>query len=258
MVIIRRNTETMGVTMDTELRFGVLGPLTVWTGDGSAVALRGNRLPALLTELLFHANRTVPVSRLIEVLWGDTPPKSYVSNLHTYVSRLRDRLGGTPIELVGGGYRIRVPESDLDLLVFRSEVEAGRAAGDPATAAKHFRRALDQWRSGDLGARDQPHLELEAVRLEAERIAVVEEWVDAELAAGRHTEILGELAALVRQYPLRERFAAQHMQALANAGRRAEALAAYRRTREMLVTELGIEPGPHLRRLHESVLSAQR
>ncbi|MET0134848.1 MAG: AfsR/SARP family transcriptional regulator [Kibdelosporangium sp.] len=241
--------------MNTELRFGVLGPLTVSSGDGSRVALRGNRLPALLTELLFHANRTVPVNRLIEVLWGDAPPKSYVSNLHTYVSRLRDRLDGIPIELVSGGYRIKVRENDLDLLVFRSEVEAGRRAGDPATAAKHLRRALDQWRSGDLGVMDQPHLELEAVRLEAERIAVVEEWLDAELAAGRSTELLGELAALTRQYPMRERFAAQYMQALANAGRRAEALEVYRRTRATLVTELGIEPGRRLRDLHERVLS---
>src|SRR4051794_16223445 len=90
------------------LRFGVLGPLTVTTVTGDAVALRGNRLPALLSELLVNANRPVSVGRLVEVVWGDKPPKSYVSNLHTYVSRLRERLDGVPIDLVAGGYRIRV------------------------------------------------------------------------------------------------------------------------------------------------------
>jgi DNA-binding SARP family transcriptional activator len=239
-------------------RFGVLGPLTVAAGDGSPVSLRGNRLRALLTELLVHANRSVPVGRLVEVLWGQAPPKSYVSNLHTYVSRLRDRLDDVPIELVGGGYRLTVDVQDVDLLVFRSEVHAGRQAargGEYPSAAKHLRRALDQWRSVTLDALDQPHLELEAVRLEAERIMVVEEWIDAELASGQDTALLGELSALVRQYPLRERFAGQLMRALAQAGRRAEALDVYRRTRDTLVEHLGIEPGQHLRRLQDLVLS---
>ncbi|MET0237008.1 MAG: AfsR/SARP family transcriptional regulator [Kibdelosporangium sp.] len=243
---------------ETEIRFGVLGPLTVFAGDGSPVALRGNRLPALLTELLFHANRPVPVRRLVEVLWGDTPPKSYASNLHTYVSRLRDR--GIPIDLVHGGYRITVDVPDLDLLMFHAEANAGRAAargGDHKLAARHFRQALEQWRSPELCAMDQPHLELEAVRLETERITVVEQWVDAEVAAGQAGEILGRLDALVRQYPLRERFAAQLMRALADAGRRAEALAVYQRTRSALVDQLGIEPGEQLRRTHAWVLNGQ-
>jgi DNA-binding SARP family transcriptional activator len=243
---------------ETDIRFGVLGPLTVSASDGTPVALRGNRLPALLTELLFHANRPVPVRRLVEVLWGDAPPKSYASNLHTYVSRLRDR--GIPIDLVNGGYKITVDVADLDLLTFHAEVDAGRVAtrdGDYALAARHFRQALQQWRSPDLCAMDQPHLELEAVRLETERITVVEEWVDAELAAGRAGEILGQLDALVRQYPLRERFAAQFMRALANAGRRAEALEVYQRARGALVDQLGIEPGEQLRRVHDSILNGQ-
>lgn len=238
------------------LRFGVLGPLTVVTRDGSPVALRGSHLPALLTELLFNANRAVSFGRLVEVLWGDEPPKSYVSNLHTYVSRLRERLDGVPIELVAGGYRISLDTEDLDLLVFRAEADAGRAAaaaGDHALAAGHFRRALDQWRGTDF---DQPHLELEAVRLEAERIMVVEEWADAELAAGRATAVIGELLTYVRQYPLRERFAAQLMTALATAGRRAEALSVYQRTRTELIDQLGIEPGPLLRRIQSQVLAA--
>jgi DNA-binding SARP family transcriptional activator len=237
------------------LRFGVLGPLTVATGDGAPVSLRGSRLPALLSELLFHANSAVSFGRLVEVLWGTERPKSYVSNLHTYVSRLRERLDGVPIELVAGGYRITVDADDLDLLVFRTEADAGREAaraGDFHLAAAHFRRALDQWRSSDF---DQPHLELEAVRLEAERIMLVEEWVDAELAAGRETVVIGELTAFVREYPLRERFAAQLMVALTRAGRRAEALGVYRRTRAELIDHLGIEPGPHLRRIQAEVLA---
>jgi DNA-binding SARP family transcriptional activator len=243
---------------ETDIRFGVLGPLTVSASDGTPVALRGNRLPALLTELLFHANRPVPVRRLVEVLWGDAPPKSYASNLHTYVSRLRDR--GIPIDLVNGGYKITVDVADLDLLTFHAEVDAGRGAarnGDYALAARHFRQALEQWRSPDLCAMDQPHLELEAVRLETERITVVEEWVDAELSAGQATDVLGQLDALVRQYPLRERFAAQLMRALADAGRRAEALAVYQRARAALIDQLGIEPGEQLRQAHRSILNGR-
>jgi DNA-binding SARP family transcriptional activator len=238
------------------LRFGVLGPLTVTTTDGAPVALRGNRLPALLSELLVNANQPVPITRLVEVLWGETPPKSYVSNLHTYISRLRERLDGIPIELVVGGYRVRVDTDDLDLLVFRDSAAAGRAAADAgsfALAAAHFRHALDQWRGTDFG---QPHLELEAVRLEAERIMVVEEWADAALAAGRPAAVIGELTANVLEYPLRERFTAQLMTALARTGRRAEALDIYQRTRHALVTQLGIEPGPHMRLIQSEVLAA--
>ncbi|MEV4320151.1 AfsR/SARP family transcriptional regulator [Actinocrispum sp. NPDC049592] len=233
------------------LRFGVLGPLAVTTGEGAPVSLRGNRLPALLSELLFNANRAVSIGRLVEVLWGDEPPKSYVSNLHTYISRLRERLDGVPIDLVPGGYRIGVDTEELDLLVFRAEAQAGRETADPATAAAHFRRALDQWRGTDF---HQPHLELEAVRLEAERIMVVEEWVDASLAAGHAAAVIGELEAFVRLYPLRERFAAQLMEALTRCGRRAEALAVYQRTRRELVDQLGIEPGPQLRALQARIL----
>nr|WP_225953515.1 AfsR/SARP family transcriptional regulator [Kibdelosporangium phytohabitans] len=206
--------------------------------------------------MLFHANRCVPTRRLVEVLWGDTPPKSYVSNLHTYVSRLRDR--GIPIEQAGGGYRISLDVTDLDLLTFHAEVDAGRhaaRAGDYPRAARHLRRALEQWRSPEMCAMDQPHLELEAVRLETERITVIEECVDAELACGKAGELLGELDTLVRQYPLRERFAAQSMRALAAVGRRAEALQVYQATRRALVDQLGIEPGRQLRHVHEMILN---
>jgi DNA-binding SARP family transcriptional activator len=180
-----------------------------------------------------------------------------MSNLHTYVSRLRERLDGIPIELLAGGYRISVDVEDLDLLTFRAETQAGReAAGhkDFATAAGHFRRALDQWRSSDF---KQPHLELEAVRLEAERIMVVEEWADAELAAGQAAAVISELDAFVRLYPLRERFAAQLMAALARCGRRAEALAVYQRTRRELIEQLGIEPGSQLRAMQAAILADQ-
>ncbi|CAM3800015.1 AfsR/SARP family transcriptional regulator [Kibdelosporangium persicum] len=249
---------TIGMAVRDEPRFGVLGPLTVSADDGSRVALRGNRLPALLTELLFHANRWVPARRLVAVLWGDNPPKSHMSNLHTYIHRLRGR--GIPIEQSDGGYRIRVDVTDLDLLTFHAEADAGRRAarvGEYEIAAHHLRRALDQWRGTDACAIDQPHLELEAARLETERICVVEDCVDAELACGKAGQLLGELDTLVRQYPLRERFAAQLMRALAATGRRAEALRVYQRTRHTLVDQLGIEPGRHLREVHEMVLNGQ-
>ncbi|MCE7010789.1 AfsR/SARP family transcriptional regulator [Kibdelosporangium philippinense] len=249
---------TTAIAARDELKFGVLGPLTISAADGSLMSLRGNRLPALLTELLFHANRWVTVSRLVDVLWGDTPPKSYVSNLHTYIHRLRCR--GIPIEQVDGGYRITVDVASLDLLTYQAESEAGREAarrGDYETAARCFRTALRQWRSANMCAIDQPHLELEAARLETERVTIVEECVDAELACGKASELLGELDMLVRQYPLRERFAAQYMRALAATGRRAEALRVYQRSRHALVEQLGIEPGRQLRQVHEMILNGQ-
>src|SRR5262245_54253264 len=119
-------------------KFGVLGPLQITGQDGRWVRLRGERQRSLLAMLLFHANQCVPTERLVDALWPDIPPKSYASNLHTYVSRLRERLGDTEIDHAGHGYRLGVTDDDLDLLTFRAASETGRQAlrdGDPATAA---------------------------------------------------------------------------------------------------------------------------
>jgi DNA-binding SARP family transcriptional activator len=182
-------------------KYAVLGPLQITGLDGRGLRLRGDRQRSLLAMLLFHANKQVPIERLVDALWPDVPPKSYASNLHTYVSRLRERLG--PIDNTGRGYRLRVEDDDLDLLVFRREAAMGRAAHDPRTAAAHLRRALAQWRDQPLADLTLPQLDAEVARLEAERWAAFEDCVEAELAAGRHAELVGELQAAVAEHPLR-------------------------------------------------------
>jgi DNA-binding SARP family transcriptional activator len=241
-------------------RFGVLGPLQITGRDGRWLRLRGDRQRSLLAMLLFHANERVPTDRLVDALWPDVPPKSYASNLHTYVSRLRDRLGHTLIDHAGPGYRLRVADADLDLLTFRAASESGRAAlrdGDAEAAAGHLRRALDQWRDRPLADLALPALDAEVARLEIERLTVFEDWVEAELAAGRHAELLGELQSAVAANPLRERLVGQLMRALRSAGRQADALAAYRTARATLVEEAGLEPGAELRAVHAEILRGE-
>ncbi len=241
------------------VRFGVLGPLTV-AGPAGELRLRGDHQRALLAMLVFHANRPVTTDLLVGALWPELPPKSYASNLHTYVSRLRARLPGVEIDHSGRGYRLHVPTEDVDLLVFREQAAAGRSAaraGQHEKAAGHLRHALAQWRGHPLGDMHVPVLDAEITRLESERLAVFEDCADAELAAGRHAELAAELQAALIEHPLRERLAGQLMVALQHSGRQAEALEVYRRTRATLIDELGVEPGAALRRLHESLLRGE-
>ncbi|WP_422772993.1 BTAD domain-containing putative transcriptional regulator [Plantactinospora sp. WMMC1484] len=243
------------------MRFGVLGPLRVCTDSGTEVLLRSRHQRTVLGALLVSAGKVVTVDRLVETLWADRPPASYASNLQTYVSRLRDRLPGPTIEHRSDGYLLRVEPDDLDVLVFRREIATGRAAlaaGDPVLAAQRFRRALRQWRGRPLADLTLPALEPELAQWELERVGAQEDCVDADLAAdGDLGTVLSDLHRLVTEHPLRERPYGQLMVALHRAGRRADALAAYQRAREILVTELGVEPGPELRRLHQAILRGE-
>ncbi|EMD29870.1 AfsR/SARP family transcriptional regulator [Amycolatopsis azurea] len=241
-------------------RFGVLGPLTIESPPGRRTAPRGDHQRALLAVLLLNANSSVPVDALVETLWPETPPKSYSSNLHTYVSRLRARFEGLEIERDPRGYRLVVDPADLDLLSFRAAVAAGQAAaraGDPAAAAGHYRRALAEWRGPVLSGLHVPRLDADIARLESERLAAFEDCVDAELSDGRHGELTGELQAMITEHPLRERLAAQLMIALHRAGRQADSLAVHRDLRTTLVEELGVEPGAEVRRVHAAVLRGE-
>lgn len=240
--------------------FAVLGPLAVESPPGHWPVLRGERQKTLLAVLLLNANQYVHVDVLVEALWPDLPPKSYASNLHTYVSRLRDRIDGLVIENGPPGYRLRVGPDELDLLVFRAATMAGQAAaraGDPAGASRHLRRALGQWRGPVLAGLHVPRLDADAARLESERLAVFEDCVDAELTAGRHGELTGELRAMITEHPLRERLAAQLMIALHRAGLQGDSLEIYRRLRTTLIEELGVEPGAEVRRVHAAVLRGE-
>ncbi|WP_410620632.1 BTAD domain-containing putative transcriptional regulator [Amycolatopsis sp. cmx-8-4] len=237
--------------------FAVLGALAIESPPGQWPVLRGARQRTLLAVLLLNANQHVHVDVLVEALWPERPPKSYASNLHTYLSRLRERIDGLRVEHGPLGYRLRAEPHELDLLAFRAAVAEGKRAGDAVAASKHYRRALAQWRGPVLAGLPVPRLEADVARLESERLAVFEDCVDAELTAGRHGELTGELQAMITEHPLRERLAAQLMTALHRAGRQGDSLEIYRRLRTTLIEELGVEPGAEARRVHAAVLRGE-
>ncbi len=245
--------------------FGILGPLEV-SRSGRAVPLGGPRQRAVLALLLLEANRVVSMDRLAEDVWGGHPPKGWVTTLQTYVFHLRRALEPGRLPGIAGGvwvtrdrgYLLRVDREHLDAAQFQDGFTAGRAAleaGRYAEAAEALRKALDRWRSPVLAdLADYAFTRPEAARLEELRLAALEARIDADLALGRHDALTGELERLVAEHPLRERLHGQLMLALYRSGRQAEALAAYRRVRDLLAGELGIDPGEPLQRLHASVL----
>jgi DNA-binding SARP family transcriptional activator len=233
--------------------FQLLGPLEVVDNDRS-VALGGGRQRALLAVLLLHANEVVSTDRLLDELWGQRPPPTAGKIVQVYVSRLRKVLGRDRLVTRSPGYLLRVDRSELDLDRFERLVgEAGRA--DAPSAAATLRRALALWRGPPLAdLAYEPFAQAEIARLAELRWAALEQRIDADLAAGRHSELIGELEALIADHPLRERLRSQLMLALYRAGRQAEALDAYRRARRELAEQLGLEPGEDLRRLEQAIL----
>jgi DNA-binding SARP family transcriptional activator len=236
------------------VEFRILGPLEVVERD-RLLPLGGSRQRALLALLLTRPNEVVSSDRLIDELWPSAPPQNAANALQYHVSQLRKVLGGSDaIVTQPPGYMIRVRQNELDLLRFERLVhEAEHAA--PEAGARLLREALDLWRGPPLAeVAHQSFAQAEIVRLEELRLRALELRLEAELALGRHRELVGELEALVRQNPLRERLRAALMRALYGAGRQAEALEVYRQTRTMLVDELGIEPSPALQELERAIL----
>ena len=244
------------------MEFLVLGPLEV---RGSALPLGppSGKQGGLLALLALHANQVLATDRLIHALWGEQPPPSARQALQNHVSAVRKLLadggGEAVLRTRDPGYVLAVDPERVDAFRFERLAAAGRRAladGEPARAADLLRQALGLWRGAvlpDLGgqAADWPELTVLADR----RLAVLEDRVEADLALGRHAELVGELEALVRQYPLREQLRGQQMLALYRCGRQADALAAYRDARRVLVDELGIEPTIGLQRLEQAVLA---
>jgi len=237
------------------LRYSILGPVEV-AREGEPLPIPGRRQRRLLAALLLRPNQAVPAEQLAEAVWESEPPTTARTALQVHVSQLRKLLGGESIETRAGGYLLRLEADQLDAARFERELRNARAAAEPGRTAALLRDALALFRGpalGDLAA--EPFARAEAMRLDELRIAATEERLAAEIEAEPDAPPIGELEALVSEHPLRERPRALLMLALYRAGRQAEALAAYRDARQMLVDELGIEPGAELRELERAILS---
>jgi DNA-binding SARP family transcriptional activator/tetratricopeptide (TPR) repeat protein len=235
------------------MEFRILGPLEV-VKDGRAVPLDRRRLRALLAFLLLHANELVSSDRLIDEVWGPDPPKTAGASLQNYVSRLRKAIGTEAIVSQPPGYVLRIDPERFDLARFERLTTEARGA-EPRERAEKLRAALALWRGPALDdLAFEPFARDEVGRLEEARLAALEDCIDAELEIGRDGELVRELEELVEEHPLRERFRAQLMRALYRAGRQADALAAFQSARDVLVEELGLEPGEELRQLQQAIL----
>ncbi len=234
-------------------------PLEV-VGDGDLeLPIGTGRQRALLALLILRANELVTSDRLVEKLWGESPPATAHRMLHNQVSALRQALGRNGrLETQGSAYRLNIGPGERDVDRFEELLAQGRAemGTDPESAADVLRQALELWRGPPLSdLAYEPFAQAEIARLEEMRWAAFEARVDAELAIGRHTDLVSELEAGVAQQPLREHLHGQLMLALYRCGRQAEALEAYRTARGTLVEEVGVEPGAELRGLHEAILA---
>ena len=237
------------------LEFGVLGPLQV-LADGRQLVIGRKGMRGLLAMLVLEANRVVPIDEIVDSLWADEPPATARTIVHGYVSRLRrmleeaDPAGSARILTTPPGYQLSVDPWRLDFHRARQLVSSAR--GKPAPIrAQLLRESLGLWRGQVLA--DVPGDPVTS-DLEELRLAAVEERIEAELELGRHLELVGELRQLVNDYPFRERLVGHMMRALYRSGQRADALEAYQRFHRRVVDELGIDPGPGLRVLHEQVL----
>jgi YVTN family beta-propeller protein len=238
------------------MQFRILGPLEI-RDNGREVSIRGRKLQSLLALLLLHAGEVVSRDTLIDDLWGEDPPTTAAKTLQVHVSRLRRELGDAIVSH-GGGYSIRVEPGELDLERFEQLVAEGRQAlaeKQYDRAAERLRDALKLWRGPSLPElADEPFARAQIGRLEDARLDATEERLEAELALGHHAEAMQELELLVAAHPYRERLHELHMLALYRSGRQADALSAYQDARNVLVEELGLEPGKRLRELHGAIL----
>ncbi|SFQ66452.1 DNA-binding transcriptional activator of the SARP family [Amycolatopsis arida] len=244
--------------MTTGTRFRVLGLLEV-DHDGCRIPISAGKHRALLATLLLRANRTVTVAELTERIWRAAPPADPKGTIQKYVMRLRQVVPDSRIRTEPDGYRIEVTGDQLDLLRFQELIfAADRAAvvGDSTTEAALLRDALALWRQTPP-LPDVPSewvQQAEVPRLTELYLQAVERRIELDLAANRHKDVVAELAALVQDYPLRERFWSQRLRALFGAGRQGEALTAYREVVALLAGELGIAPGAELRAVHQQIL----
>jgi DNA-binding SARP family transcriptional activator len=251
--------------MFPQVRFEVLGPVRAWHGN-TELDLGSPQQRALLAMLLLARGRQVSLDGLVAGLWGEHVPKAATGTIRTYVSRLRRILDvdaggqrGDPIESIGDGYLLRLGPELLDLDVFErclDEARAARKLDDTARAARLLHDALGLWHGPALAGVPGPYAESRRVPLAELRMAATEEKLESEICLGEHAGAISELRVLLAEHPFRERLTELLMAGLYKSGRQAEALDAFDRMRRRLGDELGIDPGPALRMLHQRVLQA--
>ncbi|MFI6324926.1 AfsR/SARP family transcriptional regulator [Nonomuraea sp. NPDC050556] len=255
-----------GQGIESGLRFAVLGPVRAWR-DGRELDLGTPLQRSILGMLLLREGRAVTPTEMIDAVWGEEAPPRALGALRTYVSRLRtvlepDRPARSRPELltsVGRGYALRLPEGSLDLTLFERgihEAETLRKAGKLHQAGATLRAALSLCEGEPLAGAVGPYAEHQRDRLIERRIAAIETLMDIDLELGNHASVVSELIALTADHPLREKLRAQLMLAYYRCGRQGDALAVFTETREALIDELGIEPGPELAALHQRILAA--
>ncbi len=241
------------------MEYRILGPVEVRDG-GADVPLDGAKQRTVLAALLIADGSLVSAARLSELLWGGRPPATLNAQIYNNISRLRKTLG-TRASIIrrSPGYLLHLGAASFDLVEFENLAARGQSAlltGRFEEARHLLRAALQLWRGPALANVSEHLVGAEGPRLEETRISVLQNRVEADLATGRHAEVLPELTRLVGQYPLRERFRAQLMTTLYRCDRQAEALALYDQGRLMLANELGVEPGTLLREVHHAILTA--
>ncbi|MBF8191947.1 tetratricopeptide repeat protein [Nonomuraea sp. K274] len=255
-----------GQSVEGGLRFAVLGPVRAWR-DGRELDLGTPLQRSILGMLLLREGHAVTPNEVIDAVWGEDAPPRALGALRTYVSRLRtvlepDRPARSRPELltsIGRGYALRLSDHSLDLTGFErgvQEAETARRAGRLAEAARALRGALALFEGEPLAGAVGPYAEHQRDRLIERRITVIETLMDVDLELGNHAKVVSELIALTADHPLRERLRAQLMLAYYRCGRQGDALNVFTETREALIDELGIEPGPELAALHQRILAA--
>ncbi|MEV6828294.1 BTAD domain-containing putative transcriptional regulator [Amycolatopsis sp. NPDC051102] len=237
------------------MRYRLLGPITV-LGETGLVRPGGRKQTSVLAALLLNPNRVVTEDRLIDLTWGEDAPPSVRGRLQVHISELRKLLGRDVIVRHASGYLIEVAPGERDLDVFDDEVAQARATSGPDAVA-HLRAALALWEGTPLGGVSEELAAHEGPALAERRLVVLEELYEQELVSGRHGEVVGELRRLVGEHPFRERLRAALMLALHRCGRTPEALETYTRAHELLVDELGIEPGQALQDLRMRILRGE-
>jgi DNA-binding SARP family transcriptional activator len=244
--------------------FAVLGPFEMRAGS-EVLAAAPRRVRLVLALLVANANRVVPLGELVDAVWEQCPPPDAERTVRTYLSLLRTALrasmGPAAADLIvtrSPGYLLRVNPAAVDSARFERLAADGQRAlrsGRPEVASRTLSAALALWRGRPYAEFDAWPLRAEAVRLEQARLIATEDRIEADLALGSAAGLVAELEGLTRRHPTHERLWAQLLTALYRAGRQTDALAAFRRVRETLVAEYGVEPSPDLFEIHQRILA---